>query len=162
MFSFSASPADAEPWKYRLDQFARDFRPQLAAIAWGFHLANPDSTDVLGIDLKPQPHFVTCPRRAVEALNHNVAHQLQEILGILDAHDPAKEVFILVIGEGQIKLLYFESDPLPPDAYTTLEEPPLELLMIQLEDELIARFPADGETEAQPAPPKPPKPEEFL
>ncbi|MDB9494102.1 hypothetical protein PN441_18990 [Spirulina major CS-329] len=146
MFGSRPPQTDSEPWKYRLDQFARDCRPQIAALSWSFHLANPETTDVLGIDLQPQPHFVTCPRRAVEALNQNVAHQLQEVLGLLDAYQPETEVLILAIGDGQIKILFFEPDPTPPEAYQTLDEPVLETLMVELEDELARRFAPESES----------------
>lgn len=157
MFGSRPPQTDSEPWKYRLDQFARDCRPQIAALSWSFHLANPETTDVLGIDLQPQPHFVTCPRRAVETLNKNVAHQLQEVLGLLDAYNPETEVLMLAIGDGQIKILFFEPDLTPPAAYESLDEPVLETLMVELEEELARRFPSestsDNEGNSPDAPP---------
>jgi hypothetical protein len=73
-----------------------------------------DQTDALGIDLQPQPHFIRCSRQSLDELNKNVEGKIQEILGILDNHNYQEEVAIIAISQGQIKLIYYQSDPFPP------------------------------------------------
>ncbi|HEY9711286.1 MAG TPA: hypothetical protein V6D48_23960, partial [Oculatellaceae cyanobacterium] len=111
-------PEKAEDkWKHQLDRFAKDNQQELAALAWGLSLERGESTDTVGIDLQPTPHFVYCPREAIEELNRNVENHLQEILGIVDAHNPEKEVLIIGIGNDQIKLIQFEPEPPPPTCF---------------------------------------------
>jgi hypothetical protein len=110
----------ANRWRYLLDQFVEENQLDLAALAWGLKLEWGDSPDVLGIDIKPTPHFVRCSRDAIETLNRNVGRKIQEILGLIDGYKPEKEVMILGIGEGQIKLIYFEPDLSPPQSYEKL------------------------------------------
>lgn len=102
-----------DKWKGQLAQFAKDNQQELAALAWGLYLEGGESDDTLGIDLEPTPHFVYCPRKAIEELNHKAQNQLQEILGIVDAHNPEQEVLIVGIGKDQIKLIQFEPEPSP-------------------------------------------------
>jgi hypothetical protein len=59
-----------DKWKAQLAQFAKDNQQELAALAWGLYLERGESDDTLGIDLEPTPHFVYCPRKAIEELNH--------------------------------------------------------------------------------------------
>lgn len=107
-------PEKAEDqWKYQLARFAKNHQQELAALAWGLHLERGESQDTLGIDLQPTPHFVYCPQKAIEELNRKADDQLQEILGIVDAHKPEKEVLIIGIGNDQIKLIQFEPQPTP-------------------------------------------------
>ena len=68
----------------------------------------------MGIDLAGTARFVYCKKEAVEELNRKVKSHIQEILGVLNAHKPEKEVAIVAIGEGQIKLILFEPKPEPP------------------------------------------------
>jgi hypothetical protein len=102
-----------DKWKHQIARFVNDHKPELAALAWGLHLAGGESQDTLGIDLQPTPHFVYCPKSAIEELNRNANNQLQEILGIVDAHKPEKEVLIIGIGNDQLKLIQFEPEPSP-------------------------------------------------
>lgn len=104
-------------WRRQLNEFVKENQQELAALAWGLLQERGETSDTLGIDLEPQPHFVYCPRHAIEALNNKVDNQLQEILGILDAHDPKQEVLLIGIGNGQIKLVQFEPEPSPPDCF---------------------------------------------
>ncbi len=93
-------PDDAEnQWRFQLDEFAKANRPNLAALAWGFRQEWADTDNHLGIDLEPQPHFVSCAKDAVEKLNQRVDSKLQEILGILDGYDPETEVAIIAIAK---------------------------------------------------------------
>lgn len=110
----SPQPIEEEGWRQQLGQFAKANQPELAALAWGLFLERGATDDTLGIDIAPQPHFVSCPRTAIAALNQQVDNQLQEILGVVDAHNPEKEVLIIGIGNGQIKLIQFEPEPPPP------------------------------------------------
>ena len=107
-------PEKAEDqWKRQLNQFAQDNKQELAALTWGLFLERGESKDTLGIDLQPTPHFVYCPRNAIEELNSKLQNQIQEILGIVDSHKPEKEVLIIGIGNDQIKLIQFEPEPPP-------------------------------------------------
>jgi len=101
-------------WRQQLDQFAKENQQELAALSWGLFLEKGESDHTLGIDLEPTPHFVFCPKAAIEKLNSQVNNQIQEILGFVDAHQPEKEVLIIGIGKGQIKLIQFEPQPAPP------------------------------------------------
>lgn len=125
----------ANQWRFQLDEFAKAHRPQLAALAWGFRQEWTDTENHLGIDLEPQPHFVSCPRDAVEKLNQRVDSKLQEILGILDGYDPATEVAIMAIAKGQIKLIYFQPDPSPLECFENLGFD-LDSLILELETKL--------------------------
>jgi hypothetical protein len=103
-----------DKWKYQLERFAQDNQQELAALSWGLFLERGESEDTLGIDLQPTPHFVYCPKTAIAQLNQRVQNQIQEILGIVDAHKPEKEVLMIGIGNDQIKLIQFEPEPPPP------------------------------------------------
>lgn len=114
----STQPSGGERnWRRQLDQFVKANQQELAALSWGLILERGESDDTLGIDLEPTPHFVYCPRKAIESLNSKVENQLQEILGVVDAHDPKQEVLIIGIGSDQIKLIQFEPEPLPPTCF---------------------------------------------
>ncbi|MGB0562983.1 MAG: beta-carboxysome assembly chaperone CcmS [Spirulinaceae cyanobacterium] len=142
MFS-SSSPqpasAAAEVWKARIDQFTQAHQQELAALAWGIYQQDPDTTDTIGIDLKPEPHFVTCKREALDRLNQNVGGHLQELLGIRDNADLNNEVVMIVIGEGQLKLIYFAMEPSPAVCFEQVGQS-VEALMTQLEADLQQRF----------------------
>ena len=104
-----------QKWRSQLDFFVDDFQHQLAALAWGLKQEWGESNDVLGIDLKPTPHFVACSQQELLKLNRNTRGRLQEILGIVDGYDPAVEVVIIGIGDGQIKLINFQPEITPAD-----------------------------------------------
>jgi hypothetical protein len=111
----STQPNEGEKnWRRQLDRFVKANQQELAALAWGLWLENGDTKGTVGIDMKPTPHFVYCPKAAIEALNNQVENKLQEILGIVDAHKPEVEVLMIGIGDGQIKLIQFEPSPAPP------------------------------------------------
>ena len=117
MFDLSNNrPEIAEQkWRSQLDLFVSDYEQQLAALAWGLKQEWQDSDDVLGIDLKPTPHFVACSKASLEKLNRNTRGMIQEILGIVDNHDPAVEVVIIGITEGQVKLINFQPEATPEE-----------------------------------------------
>ncbi|NEO83256.1 MAG: hypothetical protein F6J87_03190 [Spirulina sp. SIO3F2] len=133
------SSAADEVWKARIDQFAQAHQQELAALAWGMYQQDPDSTNTLGIDIKSPPRFVTCGRDALDRLNQDVGLHLQEMLGIRDNYNPETEVLLLVIGEGQLKLIYFEPEQPPADCFAQLGLTVAEL-MDQLEADLQQRF----------------------
>ena len=135
---FSNTPPDnaENSWRYQLDDFVRDNKQELAALAWGLLQEWGDRNNTLGIDLKPKPHFVACSREAIEKLNKQVNSQLREVLGILDGYEPSKEVVIIGIGNGQIKLINFVSDPAPPVCFDLCENSDLDALINKLEGEL--------------------------
>ena len=133
-------PEKAEDkWKHQLDRFAKDNQQELAALAWGLSLERGESKDTLGIDLQPTPHFVYCPREAIEELNRNVENHLQEILGIVDAHNPEKEVLIIGIGNDQIKLIQFEPEPAPPACFEQVAKD-VDTLLEQLQQRLCQQL----------------------
>lgn len=118
-----------------LDLFVQENQQLLAALAWGLLQEWGESQDTLGIDLKPQPHFVRCSRTAIEELNQKVERKIQEILGILDGYNPQEEVVAIGIGEGKIKLINFQPEPLPPACFEQFG-PNIELLIQQLEERM--------------------------
>jgi hypothetical protein len=133
-------PEKAEDkWKHQLERFAQDHQQELAALAWGLHLEQGESQDTLGIDLKPTPHFVYCPKQAIAQLNYKTNNQLQEILGIVDAHKPEQEVLIIGIGNDQIKLIQFEPEPTPPACFEQVGKD-VDILLGQLEQYLKAQI----------------------
>ncbi len=123
MFDLSNNrPEIAEQkWRSQLDIFVNDCEQQLAALAWGLQREWADTKEVLGIDLKPEPHFVACSQASLEKLNQNTRGQLQEILGIVDNYDQETEVVIVVIGEGQVKLINFQPNISPPDSFAATD-----------------------------------------
>ena len=106
-----------QKWRSQLDRFVMDYESQLAALAWKLKQEWKTSKNVLGIDLKPQPHFVACTYENLEILNKNTKGQLQEILGIVEGHDPETEVVIIAIGDGQVKLINFQPKLTPSDCF---------------------------------------------
>ncbi|MCF4970334.1 beta-carboxysome assembly chaperone CcmS [Nostoc sp. CMAA1605] len=114
MFGNNQSESRENLWRGQLDRFVKENQQELAALAWGLWLANGDTQGTIGIDLQPTPHFVYCPQEAVEKLNMNVENRLQEILGIIEHHQPEVEVLMIGIGKGEIKLIQFTPEPAPP------------------------------------------------
>ena len=119
MIMFGRPQADKpeDKWKRQLDRFAQEHQQELAALSWGLFQERGESDDTLGIDLQLTPHFVYCPKSAIEELNRKLENHIQEILGIIDAHQAEKEVLIIGIGNDQIKLIQFEPDPPPPACF---------------------------------------------
>jgi hypothetical protein len=119
MFSFNNQLEDSQEnqWRFKLDSFVKQNEKELAALFWGLLLEWKDRNDTLGIDLKPTPHFVACEREAIEKLNENVDRKIQEIIGIIDGCKKEEEVVIIVIGEGQIKLINFKPEISPPKCW---------------------------------------------
>lgn len=138
MIHFGDSPPDdiANQWRYQIDRFVQEHQTDLAALAWGLLQEWGDSQDALGIDLQPQPHFIRCSRQAIEELNQKVDRKIQEILGIIDNYNPQEEVAILAIGQGQIKLIHYQSDPPPPVCFDEKQKN-LESLIETLETIMI-------------------------
>ena len=114
IFGSTQPHREEQNWRRQLDQFVKANQQELAALAWGLFLERGESEDTLGIDIEPTPHFVYCPREAIETLNRKVESQLQEVLGVVDAYKPEQEVLIIGIGNDQIKLIQFEPEPAPP------------------------------------------------
>ena len=118
LFGSPQQDQDGNNWRRKLDIFVKANQKEIAALAWGLLLERGEESDqTLGIDIEPTPHFVYCSREAIETLNRNVKDHIQEILGVLDAHDPDKEVVIISIGEGQIKVIQFEPELSPPNCF---------------------------------------------
>ena len=130
---------DEKSWQRQLDGFVEMNQKELAALAWGLHLQWGEQADTLGIDLKPTPHFVACPKSAIEQLNKNVKNRLQEILGIVDGYQPEKEVLMIGIGSDHVKLIYFESEPSPPDCFEQVGKD-VDTLLKQLEEAMTSQI----------------------
>ncbi len=145
MIGFGSLPPDdaKNNWRSQLDQFVKANEKELAALAWGLSLEWGDRNDILGIDLKPKPHFVACSREAIETLNRQVNHRLQEILGILDGYKPEEEVAIIGIGDGQIKLINFQPKLPPPECFEQIEED-IDTLIKQLEERMNQQLELTG------------------
>ncbi|AFY78869.1 MAG: hypothetical protein IGR93_10825 [Hydrococcus sp. C42_A2020_068] len=141
MINFGNNPSidEANRWRSALDEFVAENEQALAALAWGLLQEWGDSQDALGIDLKPTPHFVRCSRAAIERLNRQVNRKIQEILGVLDGYDPEAEVVAIAIGEGQLKLIYFQPEPSPPVCFEQIEGD-LDTLIQQLEERMRDKF----------------------
>lgn len=107
-------------WQHQLNKFVRANQKELAALAWGLHLEKGETDETIGIDLKETPKFVYCPKAAIETLNRNVNDKIQEILGLIDGYKPELEVLMIAIGDGQIKLIYFQPEISPPDCFEQL------------------------------------------
>ncbi len=130
---------DEKSWQRQLDGFVEMNQTELAALAWGLHLQWGEQADTLGIDLKPTPHFVACPKSAIEQLNKNVKNRLQEILGIVDGYQPEKEVLMIGIGSDHVKLIYFESEPSPPECFEQVGKD-VDTLLKQLEASMTSQI----------------------
>lgn len=113
------SPTNAadHQWRQQLDRFVKANSQELAALAWGLHLQDPDSDATLGIDVEPTPHFVICPRSALVTLNEKVDNQLRVMMGVVENHNPDVEVLLLGIGQGQIHAIQYQPQPEPPQCF---------------------------------------------
>lgn len=117
MFSKPQPQRIEEPWKRQLDSFVKENQQELAALSWGLLQERGDTVETLGIDLKPTPHFVFCPKDAIETLNRKVQGHLREMLGIVEGHKPEQEVLLVGIGPDQLKLIQFTPEPAPPACF---------------------------------------------
>ncbi|MEA5505385.1 hypothetical protein VB735_20180 [Halotia wernerae UHCC 0503] len=117
MFGNTQPESSDNKWRGQLDRFVKANQRDLAALFWGLWLENGDSKGTIGIDLQPTPHFVYCSKEAIENLNDKVENRLQEILGIVENHQPEVEVVMIGIGKGEIKLIQFAPEPAPPDCF---------------------------------------------
>ncbi|NJK38411.1 MAG: hypothetical protein HC835_11085 [Oscillatoriales cyanobacterium RM2_1_1] len=109
------SESNSHSWQDQLDDFGFTHQKSLAALSWRLYQQQLNSDQFLGIDLKPDPHFITCSRAAIEQLNQKVDRKLQEILGLMASFNPEIEVLIIGIAENRVKLIYFAPDPPPPE-----------------------------------------------
>ena len=130
----------------RIDQFVRRNRFELAALVWGYTeqlQAQNVPIEYLGIDLQPQPRFITCSRSQLETLNQQVDNRLREAIGVLDGYDPAKEVLMVGIADGQVQLIVFASeDPTPAECFTQVNAD-VETLLDRLEARMQAELTTD-------------------
>ncbi|HLP89334.1 MAG TPA: hypothetical protein VK184_12175 [Nostocaceae cyanobacterium] len=120
MFSSTQPETEDNKWRRQLDRFVKENQQELAALFWGLWLENGNIQGTIGIDLKPSPHFVYCPKVEVEKLNERVENRLQELLGIIDNNQPETEVVMIGIGKGEIKLIQFAPEPPPPACFQKL------------------------------------------
>ncbi len=124
-------------WRYELDRFVTENKQDLAALAWGLKNEWENDQDLLGIDLEPEAHFIRCSRQSLEELNRNVEGKIQEILGIFDNYNYNKEVAMIAINQGQIKLIYYQCDS-SPSLYFDEKKISLDSLIEQLESTMKA------------------------
>lgn len=139
MFGSPQSEREEDKWRHQLARFVQTNRQELAALAWGLYLEKSESDDTLGIDLEPTPHFVYCPRKAIEELNSRVNSYFQEILGIRDAHKPEKEVLIIGMSKDQIKVIQFEPEPPPAVCFEEVGKD-VDTLLQELEERLTKQI----------------------
>lgn len=132
-------PANDDQWRKQLDRFVKQNSQELAALAWGLHQQNPDSDDTLGIDIDPKPHFITCPRSAIEALNQKVDNRLREMMGVIDNHNPDVEVLIVGVGKGQLQAIQYQPQPAPPQCFEDVGED-VDTLLDRLEQRMGAQI----------------------
>ena len=114
MFGNTQPDIPQPKWLHKLDKFVKAHHLELAALSWALWQQNGNSQGTIGIDLQPKPHFVYCPKEAIEKFNDNVDNKLQEILGLVENYQPEAEVLMIGIGKEQIKLVYFEPETPPP------------------------------------------------
>ncbi|MCX7592337.1 MAG: hypothetical protein N2235_00995 [Fischerella sp.] len=122
LFSNIQPESPERKWCQQLDQFVKAHQQELAALSWGLWSENGDSKGTIGIDLQPKPHFVYCPKKAIEKLNNSVDNRLQEVLGIVEHYQPEVEVVMIGIGKNQIKLIHFEPQPAPPICFEQIRK----------------------------------------
>jgi len=124
MIKFNHNPLNQNQnnWQHQLDKFVKANQKELAALAWGLNLEQGETDKTIGIDLKGTPKFVYCSRAAIETLNRNVDDKIQEILGLIDGYKPEVEVLMIAIGNGQIKLVYFQPEVSPPNCFEQLSQ----------------------------------------
>ncbi|MCL2923215.1 MAG: hypothetical protein MGF17_00910 [Trichodesmium sp. MAG_R04] len=111
---------DKNNWQHQLDKFVKANQKELAALAWGLNLEKGETDETIGIDFKGKPKFVYCSKAAIEKFNYNVDDKIQEILGLIDGYKPKLEVLMIAIGDGQIKLIYFQPEISPPNCFEQL------------------------------------------
>ncbi|NMG06853.1 hypothetical protein [Brasilonema sp. UFV-L1] len=129
-------------WRRQLDKFVKENQQELAALSWGLWLENGDAKGTIGIDLQPTPHFVYCPKEAIEKLNNGLENRLQEILGIVEHYNSEVEVLMIAIGKDEVKLVYFEPELAPPTCYERVGKD-VDALLEHLEQLLSKRFNAE-------------------
>ncbi|MBD2665286.1 hypothetical protein [Richelia sinica] len=137
MFGSSQPETQENKWRRQLDRFVKENQQELAALCWGLWLENGRELGTIGINLQPTPHFVYCPQTAVENLNEKVENRLQELLGIIDNHQPETEVVMIAIGKGEIKLIQFAPEPPPPVCFEQLSQD-VDTLLTSLEQKMSA------------------------
>ncbi|MDC0835425.1 hypothetical protein CKA32_004063 [Geitlerinema sp. FC II] len=131
--------AENRKWREQLDRFVKANTLEIAALAWGLHQRNPDSGEFLGIDIAPKPHFITCSRDALEALNQKVDNRLREMMGVVDHHDPELEVLLIAIGKGQIQAVQYQPQPTPPECFEEADAD-VDTLLDRLEQRMGAQI----------------------
>ncbi|WP_413173889.1 hypothetical protein [Anabaena azotica] len=139
MFSGIQPETGDNKWRRLLDKFVKANQQELAALFWGLWLENGDSQGTIGIDLQPQPHFVYCPKEAVEKLNERVENRLQELLGIIENNKPEMEVLMIGIGKGEIKLIQFAPEPSPQVCFEQFGKD-VDSLLESLEERMIEQI----------------------
>ncbi|MBW4634564.1 MAG: hypothetical protein KME30_22435 [Iphinoe sp. HA4291-MV1] len=145
IFAPTQSDSPNDEWRRQLDKFVRKNQQELAALSWGLWLENGDEKGTIGIDLQPTPHFVYCPKEAIEQLNNGVENRLQEILGIVEHYKPEVEVLMIGIGKDQVKLIYFEPELAPPTCYERVGKD-VDTLLEYLEQILSKQFNTEKQT----------------
>jgi hypothetical protein len=142
IFSTRQPESPNNQWRRQLDKFVKEHQQELAALSWALWLENGDSKGTVGIDLQPTPHFIYCPKEAIEELNSKIENRLQELLGIVEHFKPEVEVLMIGIGKEEIKLIYFEPEIAPPACYERVGKD-VDTLLEHLEQLLSEQFNAE-------------------
>jgi hypothetical protein len=113
MFGTTQPQSSDNKWRSQLDKFVKNNQTELAALSWALWQENGDTQGTIGIDIQPTPHFVYCPQEALQQLNDKVENRLQEMLGLIKHFKPEVEVLMVGIGNGEVKLIYFQPSITP-------------------------------------------------
>ncbi len=120
MFGTTQPESSQKKWRSQLDRFVKSNQKELAALSWALWQENGDSQGTIGIDIQPTPHFIYCPQEALQKLNDKVENRLQEMLGLIKHFKPEVEVLMVGVGDGEVKLIYFEPTIAPPLCFQQL------------------------------------------
>jgi hypothetical protein len=120
MFGTTQPESSNNKWRSQLDRFVKSNQKELAALSWALWQENGDSQGTIGIDIQPTPHFIYCPQEALQKLNDKVENRLQEMLGLIKHFKPEVEVLMVGVGDGEVKLIYFEPTIAPPLCFQQL------------------------------------------
>ncbi|WP_017316522.1 beta-carboxysome assembly chaperone CcmS [Mastigocladopsis repens] len=142
IFATTQPESPENKWRRQLDKFVKEHQQELAALSWGLWLENGDNKGTIGIDLQPTPHFVYCPKEAIEKLNSKAENRLQEVLGIVEHYKPEVEVLMIGIGKDKIKLINFEPELAPPACYEQVGQD-VDTLLKHLEQRLSEQLNAE-------------------
>jgi hypothetical protein len=136
--------SEQKDWK-TLDEWVAANQKSLAALAWIFYQERADLEEFLGLELQPQPRFVSCSKAAIETLNQNTDNRLREVLGILDGYQPQEEVLMIGMSRDRVKLIFFTPKPTPPECYEQVSKD-FNTLLDELEAQMAEQLAIQSDT----------------